>query len=256
MRRPAIGPTLSTRLRRVGLALGTAVVLAALVATPASARAERQAGRYSLVVGLGDEPAFAGQPNSLQVLIRRDGKPATDLAGRLGGLQASAFYGTRADPELDRIALPLEPFFGEGWGTPGDYRSFFVPTRPGSYTVHLHGRLGAEKIDLVIPSGPDTFGDVRDPARTAFPAVGEPTAGQLAQRLDREAIRMTATLLAATEARRQAEQAAARARLLTLAGLLLGLVGLAAATIALTRTRRPPAPTTRPDVALTGAGKY
>ena len=255
MRRLAIRPTLSTRFLRVAFVLGSAVLLAALAAAPASAHAEKQAGKYSFVVGFGTEPAYAGQPNSLQVIISRDGKPATDLAGQLDGLMAHAFYGTKADPELDKIALPLEPHFGDGWGTPGDYRSFFVPTQAGAYTVHLHGKLGAQKVDLVIPSGPNTFSNVNDPAKTAFPAIKDPSTGQLAQRLDREATRLTATVEDATSAQRAAEDAAGRAWLLALGGLVVGLVGLVVGGLALARAGRPAAPTTRPDVALTSAGK-
>jgi hypothetical protein len=253
MRRQPIHLTLPTRLLRVVLVLGGAVLLAALAAAPASAHVERSAGRYSFEIGFGTEPAYAGQPNSMQVLISRDGKPATDLAGQLDGLMGHAYYGKQADPKLENAMMPLEPYFGDDWGTPGDYRSFFVPTQAGSYTFHLKGKLGAQKIDLVVPSGPDTFGDVNDPAKAAFPAVKDPTTAQLAQRLDREATRMTGMAAAATAAERDAEDTAAQARLLALGGLLVGIVGLVVG--ALAWGRRTPAPAARTDVALTGAGK-
>jgi len=255
MRRLAIHPTLSSRLLRIAFVLGGAVLLAALAAAPASAHAEKKAGKYSFVVGFGNEPAYAGQPNSLQVIISRDGKPAVDLAGQLDGLLAHAFYGNKADPKLDKIELPLEPHFGDGWGTPGDYRSFFVPTQAGTYTVHLHGKLGAQKINLVIPSGPNTFSNVNDPAKTAFPAVKDPTAAQLAQRLDRETTRLNAGVQQAMTAQQAAEDAAGQAWLLALVGLGVGVIGLVVGGLALARARRPVAPAARPDVALTGAGK-
>jgi hypothetical protein len=241
-------------LPRVAFVLGTAVLLAALAAMPASAHAEREAGRYSFEVGFGTEPAYAGQPNSLQVLISRDGKPVTDVA-ELDGLMAHAYYGGKADPKLENAMMPLEPYFGDDWGTPGDYRSFFVPTQTGTYTFALEGKLGAQKINLVIPSGPETFGDVNDPAKTALPAVKDPTTGQLAQRLDSEATRVNGTIAAAAAAQRDAEDAAGQARMLALGGLLVGGVGLVVGGLALARSRRPAAPAARPDVALTGAGK-
>ncbi|HET9007269.1 MAG TPA: hypothetical protein VFQ04_11180 [Actinomycetes bacterium] len=151
------------------------------------------------------------------------------------------------------VELPLEPHFGDGWGTPGDYRSFFVPTQPGGYTVHLNGTLGAQKINLAIPSGPETFSDVNDPAKSAFPAVKDPTTAQLAQRLDREATRLTGTVAAATAAQKAAEDKADQARMLALGGLIVGAVGLIVG--ALAWGRRTTAPAARPDVALTGAGK-
>jgi hypothetical protein len=253
MRRQPIHPTLSTRLLRLVIALGGAVLLAALAAAPASAHAEKQAGRYAFVVGFGDEPAYAGQPNSLQVVITRDGKPATDLAGQLDNLMAHAYYGRKADPKLENAMMPLEPHFGDDWGTPGDYRSFFVPTQAGAYTFELKGKLGNQKINLVIPSGPETFGDVNDPAKASFPAVKDPTTAQLAQRLDRETTRLNGTVAAATAAQRAAEDRADQARLLALGGLLVGVVGLVVA--ALAWGRRTTAPPTRPDLSLTGAGK-
>jgi hypothetical protein len=252
MRRQPTHPNLPSRLLRLVAALGAALLLGALAAAPASAHAERTAGRYSFEIGFGTEPAYAGQPNSLQVLISRDGRPATDLAGQLDGLMAHAYYGKQADPKLDNTMLALEPYFGDDWGTPGDYRAFFVPTQPGSYTFHLKGRLGAHKIDLVVPSGPDTFGDVNDPAKAAFPAVKDPSTAQLAQRLDREAARMTGIAAAATATRKDAEATAGQARLLALGGLLVGVVGLVVAGLAW--GRRTPAPAARP-AALTGAGK-
>ena len=282
MRRPPINPTMSTRLLRLVIVLGAAVLLAALAAAPAAAHEEKTVGRYAFVVGFGDEPAYAGQPNSLQVLITRDGRPATDLAGQLDGLMAHAYYGRKADPKAENAMMALEPHFGDDWGTPGDYRSFFVPTQAGAYTFTLKGRLGDQKINLVVPSGPETFGDVNDPAKAAFPAVKDPTTAQLAQRLDRDATRMagiataataaqrpstppppqprarhtprlTGPVAAATPAQRAAEDTADQARLLALGGLLVGVVGLVVG--ALAWGRRTAAPAGRPDLTLTGAGK-
>jgi hypothetical protein len=105
----------------------------------------------------------------------------------------------------------------------------------------------------VVPSGPETFGDVNDPATSAFPAVKDPTTAQLAQRLDRETTRLSGTVAAATAAQRAAEETADQARLLALGGLLVGIVGLVVG--ALAWGRRSAAPAARPDVALTGAGK-
>jgi hypothetical protein len=255
MRRLANRPTLSSRFARVAFVLGTAVLLAALAAAPASAHAEKKAGKYSLVVGFGTEPAYAGQPNSMQVIISRDGKPATDLGDELDGLMGHAYYGSKADPKAENTMMPLEAHFGDGWGTPGDYRSFFVPSQAGAYTFTLKGKLGSQKINLAIPSGPETFSDVNDPAKAAFPAVKDPTTAQLAQRLDREAARVNATAAAATAAQREAEDAAGQARMLALGGLLVGALGLVVGGLALARSRRPAAPAARADVALTGAGK-
>jgi hypothetical protein len=255
MRRLAIRPTLSSRFLRVMLVLGSALLLAALAAAPASAHTEKQAGRYSFVIGFGTEPAYAGQPNSMQVIISQDGKPATDLGDQLEGLMGHAYYGDKVDPRLENAMMPLEAHFGDGWGTPGDYRSFFVPSQAGTYTLVLKGKLGNQKVNLAVPSGPKTFGDVNDPAKTSFPAVKDPTTAELAQRLDREATRLNGTVVAAAEAQRAAEDTASQARWLALGGILIGIVGLVVAALAWGRRTATPAARPDPDVALTGAGK-
>ena len=252
MRRLAIRPTLSSRLLRIMSVLGAALLLAALAAAPASAHTEKQAGRYSFVIGFGTEPAYAGQPNSMQVIISRDGKPATDLGDQLDGLMGHAYYGGKVDPKLENAMMPLEANFGDGWGTPGDYRSFFVPSQAGTYTFVLKGKLGGQQVDLAVPSGPKTFGDVNDPAKASFPAVKDPTAAELAQRLDREATRLNGTVAAA---QRAAEDTASQARMLALGGILIGIVGLVVAGLAWGRRTATPAARPDPDVALTGAGK-
>jgi hypothetical protein len=80
----------------------------------------------------------------MQVLISLDGKPATDLAGQFDSLMTHAYYGKQADLKLQNTMLSLEPYFGDDWGTPRDYRAFFVPTQPGTYTFHHKGKLGAQ----------------------------------------------------------------------------------------------------------------
>src|SRR5215207_9385111 len=244
MRRLAIRPTPSSRFLRVLLVLGAALLLAALAAAPASAHTEKQAGRYSFVIGFGTEPAYAGQPNSMQVIISRDGKPATNLGDQLDGLMGHAYYGGKVDPKFENAMMPLEAHFGDGWGTPGDYRSFFVPSQAGTYTFALKGKLGNQKVDLAVPSGPKTFGDVNDP-----------TTAELAQRLDREATRLNGTVVAAAEAQRAAEDTASQARMLALGGILIGIVGLVVAALAWGRRTATPAARPDPDVALSGAGK-
>src|SRR4029453_10960335 len=114
MRHLAIRPTLSSRFLRVMLVLGSALLLAALAAAPASAHTEKQAGRYSFVIGFRTQPAYAGQPNSMQVIISQDGKPATDLGDQLDGLMGHAYYGDKVDPKFEKAMIALEAHFGDG----------------------------------------------------------------------------------------------------------------------------------------------
>jgi hypothetical protein len=248
MRRRARGSRTS-RIVPIAVAAGAAVLLLALQAAPAAAHEGRRVGRYTFLIGFGDEPAYAGQKNSVQVLISdAAGRPVTDLGDDLGVMVMAA----GKDMELR-----LEPYFEVGeWGTPGDYRAFLVPTAPGRYSFHLHGAINGQKVNQRFTSGPKTFGDVEDPAKVAFP-VKNPSTGQLAQRLDREVPRLGAALQATLTAERAARRTADQARLLALAGILLGVVGLSTAGVAVRRARRRPAAgAARSEVAVgAGAGK-
>jgi hypothetical protein len=124
------------------------------------------------------------------------------------------------------------------FGTPGDYRAFFIPTAPGSYSFHFTGTIKGQKVDQTFKSGPQTFSDMEDPAQVQYP-VKQPTGGQLATRADRETTRVNAAL---TAERDQAKDDAASARTLAIVGLVVGALGLIAAIIALARGRRPAAP--------------
>lgn len=44
-----------------------------------------------------------------------------------------------------------------GSGTPGDYRGWLIPTRPGKYTFHFTGTIKGDPIDERITASPTTF---------------------------------------------------------------------------------------------------
>jgi hypothetical protein len=236
-RRPGIR---ARRILPLVATVGVAAMLLSVMAAPASAHEGRKVGKYELVVGFGDEPAYAGSKNSVQLMVSdASGKPVTDLD--VSKVAVHGFYGTKADPALPKIVLPLEPHFGDEWGTPGDYQSFFVPSAPGRYSFHVHGAINGQKVNQVFTSGPKTFDDVLDPTKTAFPALKDPSTGQLAQRLDREVPRLTASVQSVLALSRAAERRAdgklAQARQLAFAGMLLGLIGIVLAGIAMAAAR-------------------
>jgi hypothetical protein len=208
-------------------------LLIPLLASSASAHEEKAVGKYHFVVGFGDEPAYAGEKNSVQLILAdAKDKPVTDLGNTL---RVEVTTGT-AEP----LQLAMEPFFEVGeFGTPGDYRAFFIPTAPGSYSFHFTGTIKGQKVDQTFKSGPQSFSDIEDPAQVQYP-VKQPTGGQLATRADRETARINAAL---TEERDQAKDDAASARTLAIVGLVVGALGLVAGIIALARGRRTPAPT-------------
>jgi hypothetical protein len=207
-------------------------LLIPLLAAPASAHEERTVGKYHFVVGFGDEPTYAGEKNSVILLLSdANDKPVTDLTDTL---KVAVSTGS-AEP----LNLSMEPNFEVGeFGTPGDYRAWFIPTAPGSYSFHFTGTIKGQKVDQTFKSGPTTFDEVKDPAEIQYP-VKQPTGGQLATRADRETARVNAAL---TAERDQANSDAASARTLAIIGLVVGALGLVVGVVALMRGRRSAAP--------------
>jgi hypothetical protein len=200
---------------------GASLVVAAAV--PASAHEARGGGPVRFVVGWGDEPTYTGFKNSVQVTVSEaSGAPVTDLGDTL---TVEVIKGE------DKTTLPLVPNFRVGaFGTPGDYRAWLTPTRPGGYTFHLVGTVRGQKVDETFTSSKTTFNDVEDVTSIAFPAK-DPSTGQLATRIDREVPRLETAL-------QEAEDRADSAQTLALVGVAAGAAGLLVAAGALIVGRR------------------
>ena len=211
-------------MRRIirGLAvLGAATLATLLPAGVAIAHETVGVGDLELVVGFGTEPAYAGQPNSVEVIVTHGGAPVTDL--KAGDLTVDVGYG-EASTEMD-----LEPNFLVGvYGEPGDYRAWFIPSQPGAYTFHITGKVGDEKVDESITSGPGTFSDAIDPAEAAFPPIEAPSNEELVTRIEQEAGRTADALAAAETAAGSASDDASSARSLAMIGLFVGAIGVIA----------------------------
>jgi hypothetical protein len=210
-------------IKSITVALGVATGLLALGAAPASAHEARKVGNYNVEVGFGDEPAYAGDKNSVVMFIHDSGdKPVVDLGDTL-----KVDVSTGSD-DSQKLSMTMEPNFEVGEdasGTPGDYRAWFIPTAPGPYTFHFTGTIKGQRVDQKFTSSPTTFDEVQDPAQVEFPSK-DPTTGQLSARLDRETQRLNAALVAG---QRQAKDQADSARLIAIVGLVVGALGLAAA---------------------------
>ena len=211
-----------------------AILLILLLAPPASAHEGRRLGDLEMEVGFGTEPALVGEPNSVQLLLVHDDEPVVDLGNTL---DVEVSFG-----EQDPIQLELEPFFEVGeFGTPGDYRAWFIPTSAGQYTFHFSGTIDGEDVDETFMSGPDTFSDVEGTADLQYPEQ-LPSTGELAQRIDREVPRLTDAIdetqtTAAAEAR-GASNDASSARTVGVIGIVVGALGLVLAVAAILLSRR------------------
>ena len=218
-------------------ALG-ATVAGVILLCPGSALAHGEAGQGGLVltIGFADEPAFAGQPNAVQLIVEHDGRPVTDL--KPGDVQVQIAYGDETSEPMD-----LEPaFFFEGgqlaFGEPGDYHADFVPSQPGKYTFRFTGTIDGEKVDEEMTSGPETFAAVDDASAASFPEVTAPSNEELATRIEAESTRAAEGLAAVEAAAASAEESASTARTVGMVGIVLGAIGIIAALAALVSGRR------------------
>jgi len=206
--------------------------VAALVMTagPAAAHEARTVDGIDMEVGWGTEPAYAGAENSVQILLSHGGQPVTALGDTL---KVEVSFGDQTQE------FPIEPFFDteEGFGTPGDYRAFLIPTRAGSYSFHLSGTIEGHHIDETFTSGPKTFDDISNPQAVQFP-VQDPSTGELAARIDREVPRINDQIDAANTTAQSASDDASSATTFAIVGIAVGAVGLAVAIVALVSTRR------------------
>jgi hypothetical protein len=188
-------------------AAATAGVVALAIPLAASAHEHRHVGKYTFTVGWGEEPAYAGFKNSVELILADAAdKPITDLGDTLKVTVETAGKSQE---------YSLEPGFDieEHFGTPGDYRAWLVPTLPGNYTFHFTGTIHGDKIDQKFTSSDTTFDAVKDQSEVQFP-VKAPSAKALADRLARD------------EARNDKDVKSART--LAIVGIAVGIVALIA----------------------------
>jgi hypothetical protein len=195
-----------------------------VIAFPGTALAheERDVGSLTMAVGFGTEPPYAGQPNSVQLILSNNGTPVTDLGDALEVEVSFADQTTK---------LSLEPDFEIGeFGTPGDYRAWFVPTQPGTYTFRFTGKVDGQSVDETFTSG-QKFDDVVPLSEAGFPPIEAPTTEELATRLDREFPRLERAVA-------QVRSSADETDPLVYAALVVGVLGLVAGVAGLIIGRR------------------
>jgi hypothetical protein len=207
-------------------------------AGPALAHEERTVGKYHFAVGFGDEPAYEGQKNSVQLILAGpNDQPVVDLTDTL---KVEVMFGNQ------KLELPLQPNFEVGeFGNPGDYRAWFFPTRAGDYTFHFFGTIKGQNVDESFTSSPTTFEEATDPSQVEFP-VKDPTVAQVAQRIDREFPRFSTAL---ADQRRSARKSANSAKTIAYVGLGAGILGVVLAIAAMATGRRRTGIGARPEAA-------
>src|SRR2546422_11518924 len=93
--------------------------------------------------------------------------------------------------------------FGKTYGTPGEYNSSLIPTRPGTYAFRFTGSIKGQNVDETFTSSDHTFNNVENPATVQFPAK-DPSNGELAAKLSNLDPRIQALQAAEASARHKA----------------------------------------------------
>ena len=208
------------------MAIALPALFVALSAAPASAHELKKDGAYDLLVGFGNEPAFLGQQNFVQIFVHDlHGNPVKNINTLKVAVEAQG----------KSMNIAVVPSFDpdSGLGTQGEYDAFFFPTALGKYTFHLTGTINGQKIDESFTSGPDTFSEVEDPTTVQFPNR-VPTLEAVSTRLVQESQRTSEEIDAAQAS---ADSAASGAKTIAWVGVIVGVLGLGTAIVALTRRR-------------------
>ena len=202
---------------------GAVVISAAAIvlpATAASAHAEFEDGPYTVAIGFGTEPAYVGDPNSVEVIIHdtASGKGIDSAADTLNA--TIAFASAQPKP----VSMQ-ENFDEDSGGSPGDYRGAFFPTQPGKYTIHVQGKIEKTPIDKTFSSSPTTFSTVESPSTLEYP-TRNPTLTELAGRIESETPRLEA-------AASSAQDAANSAKTVGIIGIVVAVIALIVAVVAI-----------------------
>ncbi|MEI6046696.1 MAG: hypothetical protein WCS37_20270 [Chloroflexota bacterium] len=202
--------------KRVGLlSLVGALLLVLLVPSLAFAHEKRVVGKYTFVVGFLNEPAYAGQLNSIDLTICegseckyevKDGSRV--VSNPINDAQKSLKVEVST---ADSAPLPIE--IAPRYAQPGKYSSYFNPSKVGAYTFHIFGSLASDPIEEKFTSGPNTFGEAQ-PLK-AYPAD---------------------TMMANMHSQiNEAKESASTATTFGIAGIVVGILGLGLGALALIR---------------------
>lgn len=207
----------------ISIAVLLALWIVGASALPASAHLHEQVGDVIFTVGWSSEPAFAGEPNSVQVFVNEalDGEEGPAVPAGQVKLTVEIIFGDRNGTEK-LPAVPLEAF---RFGDPGEFRTeAIVPTRPGTYTFHFAGTIKGRAFDKYYTSGEKgaiegtQYNDINAVAAVSFPEK-DPTTGELA-------LALTNARNAAMASAKKASDDADNARLFGIIGIAVGVAGL------------------------------
>ena len=180
-----------------------AVVIANLLtwSTPAAAHEQRVVGKYTLEAGWHEEPAVVDRPNAVFFEVKE-----TSTGRAIRGLKDTVTVVVTFGGLRTTFTHELEEIFDE----PGAYSADIIPTAVGDYSFHFTGKIEDQAIDEKFDSGPGRFDSIGPATDLQYPFQAATVAQLTLQVAD-----LKGTI--------------DQARLIGIAGVVLGLVGLGAA---------------------------
>jgi hypothetical protein len=190
------------RARKIWRAIIAAGLLAVALSAVALAHTTIEVGSYQLEVGWVDEPSLVGMKNAVFISITN--KDTNQPVEGVSTLEVTISTGGK-DRKLDVRPLSED--------TPGQYAADFIPTRRGTYTVKLSGKIETTDVNTSVD-----IEEVADAASLEFPET-QAAAADLQKSID------------------DLRGEVSTARTFAVAGAALGAIGLVLAGVSLGRNR-------------------
>lgn len=143
-------------IRRTILALGASLLLLSGSAF-AHQSIEVGDGAYRVIVGLTVNPAYSGQMNGIDLIVRdADGEPVANLEQSLTAIVIG--------PDGSEVTLTVR-----AGATEGTYTGNFIPTSSGDYQFRVSGFIGAVEFDELFDNPAHSHPTVLDAAEISLP---------------------------------------------------------------------------------------
>jgi hypothetical protein len=182
----------------------------------AEAHERRAVAQYTFVVGWLNEPAILNQPNAVDLRVSRtaDSTPVT-------GLEQTVKVEASIDGKSSDIAV--RPRFN----TPGAYDGRMVPTKLGAYTFKLTGTVEGMTLNETFTAGTGTFGLIEEGVQFPNPLASNQQLEETLSGLEQRIVTLEA----------DSGGDSGSAMTVGIIGVVIGILGLAAAGFSLTRRR-------------------
>jgi hypothetical protein len=192
------------------LAFGSLLVLS----SSAEAHERRQVLSYTFVVGWLNEPALLNQPNAVDLRVSRtaDASPVTGLEQ---SLKAEVTAGNQKQD------VQLRPRFN----TPGAYDGRMIPTATGVYSFRINGTIEGAQVNETFTAGPNTFGLIEEGNAFPVPLVSNQELDESLNGLEQRVVELESG----------GSDDAGTVMAVAIAGVVIGLLGLAVGGYSLTR---------------------